>query len=154
MNWWCRRTAPTSRNRARTARSTTTRPRWPPRSAASWARAPRKPPRPGQRRCSSSTRPGRWPSGGAASTHARADRQRSAAEDLLQLERRRHLQLVVAAVLRRLVVAPAHEGRRVPEAVALQVVVLHLADPLRPQRLPAQVLAAAPARLGAGHAAR
>ena len=38
------------------------------------------------------------------------------------------------------------------EAVALQVVVLDLADALGPQRFPAQVLAAAPAALRAGHA--
>jgi hypothetical protein len=74
------------------------------------------------------------------------------AEHLLQLERGGDFQLVVAAVLRRLVVAPAQEGGGVAEAVALQVVVLDLDHALGPQRLPAQVLAAAPARLRAGHA--
>src|SRR5436190_907532 len=48
--------------------------------------------------------------------------------------------------------APAKEGRRVPEAVALQVVVLDLADALRTHRLPRQVLARAPAAGRAGHA--
>ena len=40
------------------------------------------------------------------------------------------------------------------EAIALQVVVLHLADALGPQRLPRQVLARAPAALRARHARR
>src|SRR4051812_36494081 len=61
-------------------------------------------------------------------------------EHLGQLVRGRHLQLVVAAILRRLVGAPAQEHRGVAEAVALEVVVLDLAHALRPQRLPAQVL--------------
>ena len=38
------------------------------------------------------------------------------------------------------------------EAIALQVVVLHLADALDAQRLPRQILAGAPAALRAGHA--
>ena len=75
-------------------------------------------------------------------------------EDLLQRVRRDDLELVVAAALRRLVGPPAHEGRRVAEAVALQVVVLHLADALDAQRLPRQVLAGAPAAGRAGHALR
>ena len=40
------------------------------------------------------------------------------------------------------------------EAIALHVVVLHLAHALDPQRLPRQILAGAPAALAAGHAAR
>ena len=61
--------------------------------------------------------------------------------------RRRDLELVVAAVARPLVGPPAQEDRGVAEAIALQVVVLHLAHPLDPQRLPRQVLARAPAAL-------
>ena len=76
------------------------------------------------------------------------------AEHLLQLERRGHLELVIAAIRGRLVGAPALEDGRVAEAVALQVVVLHFADPLGPHRLPAQVLAAAPAALGSRHPIR
>ena len=64
-----------------------------------------------------------------------------------QLVGRRDLELVVAAVAGRLVRPPAQEDRRVAEAVALQVVVLHLAHALDPQRLPGQVLAGAPAAL-------
>ena len=74
------------------------------------------------------------------------------AEDLLELVRGRDLELIVAAVRRRLVGPPAQEGRRVAEAIALQVVVLHLADALDPQRLPREILARAPAALAAGHA--
>src|SRR6185312_16131339 len=73
-----------------------------------------------------------------------------ALEDAFQLERRHHLELVVAAGLGRLVDAPAHEGRGVAEAIALQVVVADFADALGPQRLPRQVLACAPAARGAG----
>ena len=75
------------------------------------------------------------------------------AEDLAQLVRRGLLELVVAAVGRRLVRAPALERRRVPEAVALEVVVGDLGDALGAERLPRQVLAAVPARGGARAAA-
>src|SRR5262249_51865393 len=73
------------------------------------------------------------------------------AEDPLELVGRRDLELIVAAVARRLVGAPAHELRRVPEARALHVIVRDLADALGPERLPAQILAAVPAAAGAGH---
>src|SRR5204863_7561591 len=76
------------------------------------------------------------------------------AEDPGQFVRRRHVELVVAAILRRLVDAPAHERRRVAEALSLQVVVLDLADALGPERLPTEVLAAAPAALRARHPLR
>ena len=79
-----------------------------------------------------------------ASSGRRA-RSAARAEDALQLVGRRHLELIVAAVLGRLVGAPAHELRGVAEAVALHVVVGDLADALGAQRLPAQVLAAVPA---------
>ena len=58
------------------------------------------------------------------------------AEDLLELVRGRDLELIVAAVGRRLVRAPALKDRGVAEAIALHVVVLHLAHALDPQRLP------------------
>ena len=74
------------------------------------------------------------------------------AEDLLELVRRRDLELIVAAVRRRLVGPPALEDGGVAEAVALHVVVLHLAHALDAQRLPRQILAGAPAALAAGHA--
>ena len=48
----------------------------------------------------------------------------------------RDLQLVVAAGFGRAVGAPTEEGRRVSEAVALEVIVGDLDDALRPQRLP------------------
>src|SRR5215218_10419334 len=72
-------------------------------------------------------------------------------EHSFQLERRRDLELIVAAVLGAAVGAPAQEGRRMPEAIPLQVVVLHFADPLDAQRLPRQILAGAPAALAARH---
>ena len=63
----------------------------------------------------------------------------------------RDLELVVAAILGSLVRPPAQERRGMPEAIALQVVVLHLAHALDAQRLPRQVLARAPATLRARH---
>ena len=83
-----------------------------------------------------------------------SDCRRGRAEDLLELVRRRDLELIVAAVARRLVRPPALEDRRVAEAVALHVVVLDLAHALDPQRLPRQILARAPAALPARHARR
>src|SRR5688572_5454331 len=70
-------------------------------------------------------------------------------KNLLQLIGRSRLELLVGAIARRLVGAPAQEARRVPEALALHVVVLHLAHALDAQRLPRQVLARAPAALRA-----
>src|SRR5947208_14283770 len=71
-------------------------------------------------------------------------------------EQRRHGQVVGApggsdlspgAVLRILVRPPADEARAVPEAVLLQLVVAHLADELRLDRVPVELLAAGPAAL-------
>src|SRR5215471_14896127 len=69
------------------------------------------------------------------------------AEHLLELVGRRDLELVVAAFVGPLVGPPAHEDRGMAKAVALQVVVLHLAHALDAQRLPRQILARAPAAL-------
>src|SRR5204863_259470 len=73
------------------------------------------------------------------------------AENLGELGRRRDLELVVATLRRQLVGTPAEKDGRVSEAIALHVVVLHLADALDPQRLPGQVLAGTPAALPARH---
>src|SRR4051794_40657177 len=73
------------------------------------------------------------------------DPRGSRAEDLLELERRGLLELVVPAVGRLLVEAPALEGRRVADPVALEMVVGNLCDALESQRLPRQVLASVPA---------
>src|SRR5262249_5200976 len=75
-------------------------------------------------------------------------------ENLLELIGAGGLELVVAAFRRRLVRAPAQKRGRVAEAVALQVIVFHLAHALDAQRLPRQVLARAPAALAARHALR
>src|SRR5438477_117768 len=79
-------------------------------------------------------------------------RSRSRPEDLPQLGGRGLLELIIPALPRRLVRPPALERRRVPEAIALQMVVRHLADALDAQGLPAQVLAAVPARARSRHA--
>src|SRR5262249_27655179 len=76
---------------------------------------------------------------------------RRGAEHLLELVRSRDLQLVVAALARRLVGPPAQENRGVPKPVALQVVVLDFADPLDSQRLPRKIFAGAPSTLTARH---
>src|SRR6266566_1827873 len=57
------------------------------------------------------------------------------------------LELIVATLLCRLVGPPAQEDRRVAKALALEMVVLHLAHPLDAQRLPGEILAGAPAAL-------
>ena len=83
-----------------------------------------------------------------------ADRgvSRDGTEDRGKLESRSDFELIVAAVLRRLVVAPAKKRRRMPEAIALHVVVLHLAHALDAQRLPRQIFARTPSALSARHA--
>ena len=65
----------------------------------------------------------------------------AAPNTLRELERSRDLQLVVAAVARRLVGTPALKNRRVAEPIALHVVVLHLAHTFDSERLPRQILA-------------
>src|SRR6187455_2064803 len=106
-------------------------------------------PRPSGRRRNRSIRTRTWPTTGRALT-----RRSGSPEDLRELVRRRDLELIVAAVARRLVEPPAREGGGVAEAITLHVVVLHLAHPLEPQRLPRQILASAPAALSAGHPRR
>src|SRR5262245_14634586 len=71
-----------------------------------------------------------------------------AAEDQSQLVRGRLLELVVAAVRGGLVGAPALEGGRVADAVALEMVVRDLDHTLEAEGLPRQVLAAVPPRRG------
>ena len=83
--------------------------------------------------------------GGAASGAARRRRPSSPPKMRASSNGRGGLQLVVAAVRGRLVRPPAAERRPVAEPVALEVVVGDLDDPLRPQRLPRQVLAPVPA---------
>ena len=76
-----------------------------------------------------------------------ADCTRRGAEDPLQLVGRRDLELVVAAVPRRLVGAPAQEGRGVAEAVALHVVVRDLAHALEAAAAPSSDPCPVPAAL-------
>src|SRR6185312_8543977 len=59
--------------------------------------------------------------------------------------------LAPGAVLRILVRTPADEARAVPEAILFELVVAHLADELRLDRVPVELLAACPAALAAGH---
>src|SRR5262245_29867991 len=70
-------------------------------------------------------------------------------EDLRELVRSGDLQLIVPAVGWLFVRTPALKGGRMPEPVALEMVVLHLADALDPQRLPRQILAGAPTAVAA-----
>src|SRR5215469_16414668 len=63
------------------------------------------------------------------------------AEDFLKLVWRRNLELIVSTVARPFVRPPAQEYRRVAKAPSLQMVVLDLADPFQPQRLPGKILA-------------
>src|SRR5580765_3782500 len=77
----------------------------------------------------------------------------SAAEDFAQLDRDGDVQLVVAALVGRLVGAPPDEPGDSPEAVRLQLVELDLDHPLHPYRFPRQVLLGVPPAHPAGHAA-
>src|SRR5262245_821146 len=88
---------------------------------------------------------------GRMSARRRRPSGASGAENALELERSRDLELIVAAVLGRLVRTPALKRRGVAESIALHVVVLHFAHALDAQRLPRQILARAPAALPAGH---
>src|SRR5215217_6181010 len=73
------------------------------------------------------------------------------AEHFVELVRLGDLELVVAALRGRFVGAPAQEHGGMPESIALQVVVFHLADAFDPERFPRQILTRAPAALTAGH---
>src|SRR5207253_8563353 len=92
------------------------------------------------------------PAARAAQAPAPSGTPRPGREDLGELVGTRHLELVVATGGGALVRPPAQEGRGVAEAVALQVVVFHLAHALDAQRLPGEILAGAPATLRARHA--
>src|SRR5438132_13796307 len=72
-------------------------------------------------------------------------------ENRRQLMRRNDLELVVGAVARFLVRAPSSELRGVTEPAALHVVVGDFDHQLGTQRFPGQILALAPAALGARH---
>src|SRR5688572_6666508 len=69
----------------------------------------------------------------------------SRAEYGIQLLRRDHLKLVERAVGWAFVGTPPAKLRRVSEARALHVIVGHLQDELRTERLPGKILALAPA---------
>src|SRR5690242_1468973 len=72
-------------------------------------------------------------------------------EDGRYFLRRYYFQLRVGTCRRRLVRAPSAKLRRVAEAVTLHVIVGHLHHQFRPQRLPREVFALAPAALPARH---
>src|SRR5213593_4534312 len=84
----------------------------------------------------------RFPTIGAVS-RARTRR----AEDLLELVRGRDLELIVPAVERSLVGAPAQKDRSVAKPRSLHVVVLDLTHALDAQWLPREILPRAPAAL-------
>src|SRR3954468_23902610 len=68
-------------------------------------------------------------------------------EHLRQFVRARNRKLIVTAIRSRFIGPPAQECCRMPEAVSLQMVVLHFAHQFRAQRLPRQILACTPAAL-------
>src|SRR5688572_15887754 len=78
----------------------------------------------------------------------------SSAEDLLELVSRRDFELIVAALLRRLIGSPALKHGRVSETIALQVVVLDLAHALDTKWLPGQIFPRTPSTLSARHSRR
>src|SRR5665213_2371249 len=77
-------------------------------------------------------------------------RSSAGTEDLVQFGGHRRVQLDIGARIRFLVRTPADEGRRVPEAVDLEVVVGDLHHQLGAYGLPAEVFARAPAALATG----
>src|SRR5207244_1631897 len=95
----------------------------------------------------------REPAARAAQAPAASGAPRPRREDLVELVGARDLELIVTAVGGPLVRPPAQERRGVSKAIALQVVVLDLAHPFDPQRLPREILTGAPAALPPGHAA-
>src|SRR5512145_1431363 len=105
--------------------------------------------------CGSTCSTCRWHSGRRKSFWNRHSKRSAVGaarpENLLELVRRRNLELVVSAFVCRLVGPPPQKRRGVPEPVALQMVVLHLADALDAERLPRQILAGAPAAVATRH---
>ena len=101
-------------------------------------------------------RAGRAARGAAATARRRAPTpaRRGAAPRPGSTRALRRLDLRPRALLRLLVGAQAQEARPVPEAVALELVVAHLADELRADRHPVELLARRPAALPARDAAR
>src|SRR6266571_568302 len=75
----------------------------------------------------------------------------TSAKDAFQLVSGCDFQLIVAAVLRAFVEAPANEMRSVTKPRALHVIVRDFANALRTQRLPAQILAAIPPASASRH---
>src|SRR3954470_1479690 len=73
-------------------------------------------------------------------------------ENLRQFVGTRNGQLIVTAIGGRFIGPPVQESCCMPEAISLQMVVLHFAHELGAQRLPRQILARTPAALRAGHA--
>ena len=78
--------------------------------------------------------------------------QRLAAKNRHQLLRWNHFELGIGAVAGFFVGAPPSKLRHVAEAGALHVLICDFHHQFRPQRLPRQVLALAPAALSARHA--
>src|SRR5690606_14763221 len=70
-------------------------------------------------------------------------------KDLVEVVGAHFFELIVPAVAGLLVGAPANECGAVPEAIPLQMIVLHLADALEPKRLPRKVLAGTPTAFSA-----
>src|SRR5207244_673490 len=84
-------------------------------------------------------------------SRAQPSRPRVTKHPLIELAWGDDFKLVVATVARRLIRPPPQKDGRVAKTPALQVIVLDLADPLNPQRLPRQVFACTPPALGARH---
>src|ERR1041384_3621466 len=63
------------------------------------------------------------------------------------LLRRNYLELIIGAIARAFVLAPSSKLRGVTKAAALHVIVSDFNHKLRPQRLPGQIFARAPAAL-------
>src|SRR5689334_9307798 len=75
-----------------------------------------------------------------------------AAKNRFDLMRRYDLELLVGAVARFLVKAPASKLRRMPKPIALHVVVSHFDNQLRSQWFPRQIFSLTPATLRTGNA--
>src|SRR4029453_6814325 len=89
---------------------------------------------------------------GTASRHRPYETLRSVPKYQLELGGWGFVELVVGALGRGLVLAPADQPRCVAEAAALQVLVTDLDHPLGSEGDPGEVLGGVPAAGGAGHA--
>src|SRR5947208_16880838 len=89
---------------------------------------------------------------GGSVARDRLNRSSAATENGFEFLRRHYLELRIGAIARLLVGTPPAKLGRVPETIALHMIVGDFDDQFRTQRLPRKVLALAPSALAARNA--